>query len=145
MYSGNLAAAGLAYNMDYRFNEMWSIGARAAYYIDLGQDVIGDVSVLEITGNARWYFLRFRDLLFKYSLLWQNKLHWFLQLDVGGSFAFYPSIMEDIAYTGFNAGGMLGVRIVSEKSYVEPFLRYSLMGKIGVGVMLGITFTGHEL
>ncbi|MDR0408957.1 MAG: hypothetical protein LBH18_00965 [Spirochaetaceae bacterium] len=143
MYSEKLAAGGLVYNMDYRFNEMWSIGARALYCIDLGQDVIGDGSALEITANVRWYFLRFTNLLF-YYFLWQNKLHWFVQLDVGGSFAFFPSIMENVAYTGFNPGGMFGVRIVSDRTYIEPFLRYSLIGQLGVGVMFGLTFTGHE-
>lgn len=141
-YSNSLVAAGVVYNMDYRFNEMFSIGARALYCIDLGQDTIGDVSVIEASANARLYFLRFRDMLFKYSLLWQNKLHWFFQFDLGGSFAFYPKAMEGVAYTGFNAGGMFGVRIVSETTYIEPFVRYSAMGGIGAGVMLGLTFAG---
>jgi hypothetical protein len=144
MYSEKSIAAGGVFNMDFRFNEMWSAGARALYCMDLGQDTIGDVSVLEVTANVRWYFLRFRDILFKYSMLWMGRFHWFVQVDVGGSFAFFPDIMKDVAYTGFSIGGTGGARIVFEKLYVEPYLRYSLRGNLGLGVLVGLTFNGYE-
>jgi hypothetical protein len=144
MYSEKSIAAGGVFNMDFRFNEMWSVGTRALYCMDLGQDTIGDVSVLEVTANVRWYFLRFRDMLFKYSMLWVGRFHWFAQIDAGGSFAFFPSIVEDVAYTGFSIGGTAGARIFFESLYVEPYLRYSLKGNLGVGVLVGLAFTSYE-
>jgi hypothetical protein len=143
MYSEKSIAAGGVFNMDFRFNEMWSVGSRALYCMDLGQDTIGDVSVLEVTANVRWYFLRFRDMMFKYSMLWMGRFHWFVQIDAGGSFAYFSKIMEDVAYTGLSIGGTGGARIVFEKMYIEPYLRYSIKGHLGIGVLFGLTFNGN--
>jgi hypothetical protein len=143
MYSQSLMAGGLVFNMDYRLGELFSIGARALYCIDLGE---ANASVLEVSGNVRLYFLRFGEMLWKYAVYWQSKWHWFLQLDVGGSFAFYPDYMPDIAYTGLNPGVMAGVRIFSETktTYIEPYIRCSLKGYIGIGAMFGLTIAGSD-
>jgi hypothetical protein len=136
-YSQGGIGLGMGGALDYRFTEMFSFGARGLYGLDLagGRE---KMSVIEVTGNARWYFLRFRDLL-NYYYLWQSKFHFFAQADIGGAFV-YTGDTGSLAETGISWGASAGARIVFGNFYTEPYIRYSSTGLFGIGVMLGWIF-----
>ncbi|GHV84124.1 hypothetical protein AGMMS50212_14640 [Spirochaetia bacterium] len=130
---------------DYRFNEMWAVGARALYALDIGAKSIGDTTALELNITGRWYFLRWKSLV-DYYFMWQNRLHFFIQADVGLSITNYAAT-PNISGTAPNLGGELGIRIMFDKIYVEPYGRFSVqlaekyMGQTwGAGVLVGYTF-----
>jgi hypothetical protein len=135
-YSTKMMAIGLGGGMDYRFNEMFSLGARGLYSLDIGQKKVGDVSVMEVTCNLRWYFLRFPRLLY-YYYLWQNKYHFFTQFDLGGAFT-YTKDGNTKAESGVIVGACAGVRIVFDRAYIEPYLRFSSTSMLGGGIMFGL-------
>jgi hypothetical protein len=126
--------------LDYRFGEMFSFGVRGLYSFDLAADDL-PMSIMEFTGNVRWYFLRFPRLLTYYYLL-QGKYHAFAQFEAGGALV-YMGNEDSIAVSGFSWGASVGLRIMLvdwKGLYVEPYLRYSSTGTFGIGAMIGWVF-----
>jgi hypothetical protein len=139
-YSNGGFAVGIGGLADFRINEMWALGVRPVMNIDMGPDAF---SVLEVTGNLRWYFLRFRRAL-NYYFLWQNRFHFFAELDVGGAFAYIDS-SSHLSFNDWVVGGTAGVRIAWERFYLEPYIRYAATTQvIGGGVLLGMTIHQKE-
>jgi hypothetical protein len=139
-YSNGGIAVGLGGLADFRLNEMWSLGVRPMMNIDLGPDAF---SVLEVTGNVRWYFLRWKSLL-NYYYLWQNRFHFFVEFDAGGAFAYLDSSTH-LSFNEWVFGGTAGVRIVWQMFYVEPYIRYAATTQVfGAGVLLGVTLNQKE-
>ncbi|GMO42924.1 MAG: hypothetical protein Ta2B_23300 [Termitinemataceae bacterium] len=132
--------------LDYRFNEMFSLGARGILSFDLAQSEFGYVSSVEFDFAARWYFLRFKSLV-DYWFEWQHKYHYFVQFDIG-----YLNVLsksnEDLAGIGTAVGGTVGCRIfLFESFFIEPFGRFGVnMSKNvtalnwGIGAVAGYTF-----
>jgi hypothetical protein len=140
-YSSGLIAVGVGGLMDFRINEMWSVGFRPMMNVDLGPDAF---SVLEITGNVRWYFLRFRKLL-NYYFLWQDKLHFFAEADVGGAFAYTAETSSHLSFSDWVLGVTAGVRIAGERFYFEPYFRYAAITQVlGGGFLAGMTIHQKE-
>lgn len=140
-YSNGGIAVGLGGLADFRLNEMFSLGVRPMMNIDMGPDAF---TVLEVTGNIRWYFLRFRSLL-SYYYLWQNMFHFFVELDAGGAFAYLDSSSK-LSFSEWVVGGTAGVRIVFwEMFYVEPYIRYAAITQVfGAGVLFGVTIKSKD-
>ncbi|MDR3356690.1 MAG: hypothetical protein LBO04_05815 [Spirochaetaceae bacterium] len=139
-YSNKGIAVGLGGLADFRLNEMWSLGFRPMMNIDLGPD---GFSVLEVSGNVRWYFLRFKNLL-DYYFLWQRRFHLFVEADVGGAFA-YTDVSSHLSFSDWIIGGTAGVRIAWERFYLEPYVRYAAVTQVvGVGVLFGVTIHQNE-
>lgn len=136
-YSQNGVAAGLAGLMDFRLNEMFSLGIRGVYCLDIGQTNPSNLAVLELTGNVRWYFMRSKKLL-SYYYLWQNKYHFFAQIDGGGAFL-YTKDSGTKAESSTSFGFSAGARIMFSSFYVEPYVRYSTTSIFGLGVLAGWT------
>jgi hypothetical protein len=137
-YSQSGMGLGIGGAMDYRFNEMFSFGARGLYTLDLGG---GGISVAEVTGNVRWYFLRFRNLLNYYYIL-QSRFHFFAQADIGGAFV-YTGETGSKTESALSFGAVAGVRIVFGSFYTEPYIRFSSTGLYGGGAMLGWIFSPY--
>ena len=135
-YSNGGIAVGLGGLADFRLNEMFSLGARPMMNIDMGPDAF---SVLEVTGNIRWYFLRFRSLL-NYYYLWQNKFHFFVEFDAGGAFAYLDS-SSHLSFNEWVIGVSGGLRLfITELFYVEPYIRYAATTQVfGAGALFGVT------
>jgi hypothetical protein len=139
-YSSGGIAMGLGGLVDFRINEMWAIGARPLMNIDFGPE---GFSVLEVTGNVRWYFLRFKKLL-NYYYLWQRRFHLFAEFDFGAAFA-YQDISTHLSFSDIVAGVTSGVRIDWPWFYVEPYIRYTaITNTIGAGVLVGATLRQKE-
>jgi hypothetical protein len=136
-YSRGGIGIGIGGGLDYRFSEMFSAGVRGLYGLDLS-DSVNKISVIEVTGNVRWYFLRFSGLL-NYYYLWQSRFHVFAQFDIGGAFV-YTEDTDSKAESGISLGATAGARIVFGNFYTEPYLRASLTGLYGLGVMFGWIF-----
>jgi hypothetical protein len=139
-YSNGGIAVGLGGLADFRLNEMLSLGVRPMMNIDLGPDAF---SVLEVTGNVRWYFLRWRSLL-NYYYLWQNRFHFFVEFDAGGAFAYLDSSTH-LSFNEWVLGGTAGVRIAWPMFYIEPYVRYAVSTQVfGGGVLFGVTLSQKE-
>ncbi|MDR2343937.1 MAG: hypothetical protein LBD86_05340 [Spirochaetaceae bacterium] len=139
-YSNGGIAVGYGGLADFRINEMWSIGFHPMMNIDFGPEAF---SVLEVTGNVRWYFLRFKNLL-NYYFLWQRMFHFFVEFDAGGAFAYLDSDSK-LSFNEWVLGGAAGVRIVWEMFYVEPYIRYAATTQvIGAGVLFGVTIRAKD-
>jgi hypothetical protein len=138
-YSGTGLAAGFAGTIDYRFNELFSLGERSVYSLDFGD---AKSATLELGAAFRLYFLRFKNLL-DYYYMWQRKFHWFAQLDAGGAWAYQPEESKNLAWSDFMLGGCVGLRYVfGEKDmfYIEPYIRFSTTSHFGGGVLFGMNF-----
>jgi hypothetical protein len=132
---GGVGIGGMG-QLDYRFGEMFSFGVRGLYSFDSAPGIVS-MSVLELTGNLRWYFLRFPRWL-AYHYLLQSKYHVFAQLEAGGALVYTEG--DSVAVSGFSWGAAAGVRIMLVDwmgLYLEPYLRYSSTGLFGVGLMFG--------
>jgi hypothetical protein len=137
-YSRSGFGGGFAGIIDYRFNELFSLGERSVYSSDLGSS---GAATLEMGATVRYYFLRTKELL-DYYYLWQNKFHWFLQFDIGGAWA-YLGEDNHLSWSDYMIGGVLGLRWVfggKDMFYFEPFLRYSTTSHFGAGILFGMSF-----
>jgi hypothetical protein len=138
-YSQIGLAAGFAGTIDYRFNELFSLGERSVYSLDFGGS---KAATLELGAALRFYFLRFKGLL-DYYYIWQRRLHWFLQVDAGGAWVYQPDENKNLAWSDYMVGGCTGVRCVfGEKDtfYIEPYIRFSTTSHFGGGVLFGMSF-----
>jgi hypothetical protein len=136
-YSEESLAVGFAAIIDYRFSELFSLGERTVY----SSDMDSSRPTLEFAGTVRFYFLRFKRLL-DYYYVWQNKLHWFFQFDVGGAFA-YAGDSAHLSFSDWMFGGIAGLRYVfgdKEKFFIEPYIRFSSTSNFGAGALLGMSF-----
>ncbi|GMO43531.1 MAG: hypothetical protein Ta2F_18850 [Termitinemataceae bacterium] len=168
-----LFAIGPIFGLDFRFGEMFSLGARAIWAIDLGAKPIMGLTTLELDVNLRWYFLRWPRLV-NYYYLWMSKYHFFAQLDVG--MPLLRQYAKDItdprqetlrattALSGLAFGATVGSRIFlyDDRLYIEPYLRYGFTaGKddtdpegnklklipssgLGGGILIGWTFHAYR-
>ncbi|GHV19523.1 hypothetical protein FACS189494_01360 [Spirochaetia bacterium] len=155
LYSNyKLLGLGPAIALDYRFNEMWQVGARGIWAIDLGDTAVAPEkfgSTWDVAFDVRWYFLRWRDFV-NYHFLWSNRWHFFVQLDVG--MAIYSKQLDEEMGDGFlkpapsgmafNVGGEVGVRIMFDSIYLEPYIRYSWRSSIAAGILVGYTFHSNR-
>ncbi|GHT49043.1 hypothetical protein FACS1894102_3130 [Spirochaetia bacterium] len=139
-YSANgLIGAGPVFGLDYRFNEMFSLGLRAIWAIDLGAPALFDLTTTQLDITVRWYFLRWKSMV-DYYFSWQHKWHWFLQAEFGKVIMEW-SANPGIAGTGFSISGTFGCRIKPEEYFfVEPYIRYGNPSGVGAGVLVGYTF-----
>jgi hypothetical protein len=138
-YSDTGLAAGFTGTIDYRFNELFSIGERSVYSFDFSEQGLAS---LEIGVTARLYFLRFKKLL-DYYYVWQRRFHWFVQFDAGGAWVYQPDTSRNLAWSDFMLGGCAGLRVIfGEKDmfYVEPYVRFSNTSHFGAGVLFGMSF-----
>jgi hypothetical protein len=137
-YSIGGFGGGFAGNIDYRFNELFSLGEFSVYSFDFGSS---GAATLELGATVRYYFLRTKKLL-DYYYLWQNKFHLFLQLDVGGAWA-YLGDNDHLSWSDCMIGGVFGLRRFfgeNDMFYFEPYLRYSTTSYLGAGILLGMSF-----
>ncbi|MDR0552085.1 MAG: hypothetical protein LBG72_08750 [Spirochaetaceae bacterium] len=150
-YSKSFLAVGGVLSADFRFNEMFSLGTSFLLCWDLSNTVKPpeipqpDLSVMELAVNVRWYFLRFADLV-DYYFLWQNYLHWFVQLDLGFSVI---TVGENTATSYWAkipimAGLTAGVRIIFDNWYIEPYIRGGEPFAWACGFLFGIRITGRD-
>jgi hypothetical protein len=147
-YSSNkLVGAGPVFGMDYRINEMWAIGMRELWAIDLGAQPIMDITTVQIDFTVRWYFLRWKSLV-EYYFLWQEKYHFFIQVEGGGMVAMNYAPVKGMAGIEYlSLGGTLGCRIVTGTSgsfYWEPYIRFGNLSQAGAGVIFGYTFHSNR-
>jgi hypothetical protein len=133
----NFIGAGPLITLDYRFNEMWAVGARGLLAVDLVAPSMS-ISTVQLDLTGRWYFLRWKEWV-DYYFIWQNTYHFFAQLDVGGSIMSW-SEKPGLAGTGFSVGGTSGCRIMLSDLFVEPYIRFGVTSQFGAGVLVGYTF-----
>jgi hypothetical protein len=137
-YSQTGLAAGIAGMIDYRFNELFSVGERSVYSLDFGE---AKAATIELSAALRFYFLRFKYLL-DYYYLWQRRFHWFLQVDMGGAWVYQPDLDKNLAWSNYMLGGYAGVRYVfgqKDMFYIEPYIRFSTTSYFGGGVLFGMS------
>ena len=148
-YSTNLAGLGVAAATDFRFNELISLGTSFVYSFDLGnmeKTVTNDpLTIMELSVNFRWYFLRFKSLV-DWFFLWQNYLHFYIQPEIGFSIL---NVGERHMASNWNnlpfmVGLVFGVRIMLENVYIEPFIKGGQPYMWAGGFLVGMRVTGRE-
>ena len=115
---------------DYRFGEMFSIGAGILASTDMGK-----LAAFEFTGKFRMYLLRSEEDLIKYYM-WQPLYHIFLELAGGAVVLQYHDLkgLQGKPVISVQAG----VRIALNEYttwYLEPYIRGGYPVIFGIGLM----------
>jgi hypothetical protein len=121
---------GLRLGGDYRFNEMFSVGASAMAASDFGM-----LATFEFSGILRVYYLRSQENLIQYHE-WQPFFHLFAQFSGGAAVLQYYDSKGLKAMPSFSVEA--GCRIVfNEYSswYIEPYIRGGYPVIFGAGIL----------
>ncbi|MDR2601202.1 MAG: hypothetical protein LBC53_01930 [Spirochaetaceae bacterium] len=148
-YSSAMFGAGGLVTTDFRFNELISLGSGFLFSYDAGNGSRASwekpMTVMELSVNARWYFLRFKSLV-DWFFEWQNYLHWFVQFETGFSVIGVDgkNMVTSQNNIPFMLGVSAGVRIMIGNMYVEPYIRGGEPYMWGAGLIVGGRITGKE-